>query len=52
MQLQEAIVSIQHTRNHAKAFTSSEDAMRYFLWHKDQQAVCDCRTAVFRLAET
>ena len=24
----------------------------WLVWHKDQQAVCDCMTAVIRLAET
>ena len=27
-------------------------AIRSFAWHKDQQAVCDCMTAVICLAES
>ncbi len=37
---------------YADFFESSAGAMRSFVWHKDQQAVCDCITAVIRLAET
>ena len=37
---------------YAELFDSSAGAMRSFVWHKDQQAVCDCMTAVIRLAET
>ena len=36
----------------AVLYESSAGAMRSFVWHKDQQAVCDCTTAVMRLAET
>ena len=36
----------------AQLYESSAGAMRSFVWHKDQQAVCDCMTAVIRLAET
>ena len=36
----------------AHLYESSAGAMRSFVWHKDQQAVCDCMTAVIRLAET
>ena len=32
-------------------FDSSANAMRSFVW-QDQHAVCDCMTAVIRLAET
>ena len=37
---------------YAELFDSSAGAMRSFVWHKDQQAVCDYMTAVIRLAET
>ncbi len=37
---------------YADLFQSSSHAMRSFVWHKDQQAFCDCMTAVIRLAET
>ena len=36
----------------AELYESSAGAMRSFVWHKDQQAVCDCMTAVMHLAET
>ena len=36
----------------AQLFESSAGAMRSFVWHKDQKAVCDCMTAVICLAET
>ena len=37
---------------HADLFDSSANAMRSFVWQKDQQAVCDCMAAVIRWAET
>ena len=37
---------------YAELFDSSAGAMRSFVWHKDQQAVCDYMTAVIQLAET
>ena len=36
---------------YADLFQSSSRAMRSFVWHKDQQAVCDCMAAVDRLAD-
>ncbi len=37
---------------YADLYNNSGGAMRSIVWHKDQQAVCDCMTAMFRLAET
>lgn len=37
---------------HADLYDSSGGAMRSFVWHKDQEGVFDCLTAIIRLAET
>ena len=37
---------------YADLYDSSGGAMRSFMWHKDQEGVSDCLTAIFRLAET
>ena len=37
---------------YADLYDSSGGAMRSFMWHKDQEGVSDCLTAILRLAET
>ena len=37
---------------YAHLYDSSGGAMRSFMWHKDQEDVSDCLTAILQLAET
>ena len=37
---------------YADLYDSSGGAMRSFMWHKDQEDVSDCLTAILQLAET
>ena len=37
---------------YANLYDSSGGAMRSFMWHKDQEGVSDCLTAILQLAET
>ena len=37
---------------YADLYDSSCGAMRSFMWHKDQEGVSDCLTAILQLAET